>query len=264
WDQETGDYGCAFPPVAVRIAVHHGLLERAPELVEFLRNYETELFHTNEALAYMELSGGDAFDAARWFLREYEDLWMQWVDADVAARVKAALDAGLYADTGTQFRSGDGTGGTGAWETRAGGTGPAKPVLRNRSCETGPAKPVLRNRSCETGAGETGAGETGAGETRVGGTETGRAGGSAARRSRSGNGRNDARVVREGCDRVGEVLRVNNLWKVFGRPKFRFDPDEPGALEKLEALGVVAAVRDVSLSLQRGEFFVVMGLSGSG
>jgi len=63
---------------------------------------------------------------------------------------------------------------------------------------------------------------------------------------------------------VGEVLRVNNLWKVFGRPKFRFDPDEPGALEKLEALGVVAAVRDVSLSLQRGEFFVVMGLSGSG
>lgn len=91
WAERTGDYGCAFPAVAVRIAVNHQLLKRTPDFVEFLRNYETELFHTNEALAYMELSGGDAHDAARWFLREYEELWTQWLDADVAARVKAAL-----------------------------------------------------------------------------------------------------------------------------------------------------------------------------
>ena len=51
----------------VRIAVNHRLLRRTPDFVEFLRNYETELFHTNEALAYMELTGGDAYDVASGF-----------------------------------------------------------------------------------------------------------------------------------------------------------------------------------------------------
>lgn len=91
WDEHTGDYGCAFPAVAVRIAVNHQLLDQAPDFVEFLRNYETDLSHTNEALAFMETTGGNADDAALWFLREYEELWTQWLAPDVAAKVKAAL-----------------------------------------------------------------------------------------------------------------------------------------------------------------------------
>lgn len=91
WDEDDGDYGCAFPAVAVRVAVNSALPERAPELVEFLKNYETELSHTNEALAFMELEGGTVEDAAVWFLTEYEDLWTPWVPADVADKVKAAL-----------------------------------------------------------------------------------------------------------------------------------------------------------------------------
>lgn len=75
----------------VRIAVNHELLQQAPDFVEFLRNYETELSHTNEALAFMETSGGNVDDAAEWFLREYEELWTSWVPVDVAAKVKAAL-----------------------------------------------------------------------------------------------------------------------------------------------------------------------------
>jgi len=30
-------------------------------------------------------------EAAEWFLGEYEDVWTEWVPADVAAKVRAAL-----------------------------------------------------------------------------------------------------------------------------------------------------------------------------
>lgn len=91
WADETGDYGCAFPAVEVRIAVNSDFAEEAPEFIEFLTNYETTLAQTNEVLAFMELEGGDAEDAAEWFLREYEDLWTDWLEPDVAAKVKEAL-----------------------------------------------------------------------------------------------------------------------------------------------------------------------------
>ena len=58
-------------------------------------------------------------------------------------------------------------------------------------------------------------------------------------------------------------ITCKNLWKVFG-------PDPSGALERLaehsEATldGHVAAVRDVSFSVEPGQTCVVMGLSGSG
>ena len=91
WDEATGDMACAYPAVQVRVAVNKDLLVKAPEVVEFLRNYQTELEHTNEALAYMQETGGSDWDAAHWFLREYQDLWTQWVEPEVAAKVLDAL-----------------------------------------------------------------------------------------------------------------------------------------------------------------------------
>lgn len=63
---------------------------------------------------------------------------------------------------------------------------------------------------------------------------------------------------------MGTVLRVNNVWKVFSQPGTSVDVEDPDSLQTLKDAGSVVAVRDVSLTLEPGEFFVVMGLSGSG
>jgi len=63
------------------------------------------------------------------------------------------------------------------------------------------------------------------------------------------------------------VVRAEGVWKVFGPHGERIigTPDaELSRAELREKTGNVVAVRDVSLDIQPGEVFVVMGLSGSG
>jgi glycine betaine/proline transport system ATP-binding protein len=63
------------------------------------------------------------------------------------------------------------------------------------------------------------------------------------------------------------TLSVKELWKVFGPSAAEIigtpDAELPRA-ELLEKTGCVAAVKDVSFDVAKGEVFVVMGLSGSG
>ena len=63
-------------------------------------------------------------------------------------------------------------------------------------------------------------------------------------------------------------ISVRNLWKVFGQGGEKI-PNDPAlsaldSAELLERTGCVAAVRDLSFDVAKGEVFVVMGLSGSG
>ncbi|MBY8974482.1 glycine betaine/L-proline ABC transporter ATP-binding protein [Rhodobacteraceae bacterium NNCM2] len=57
------------------------------------------------------------------------------------------------------------------------------------------------------------------------------------------------------------VIDCKDLWKVFGPTPERMVGCSP---EEIAESGHVAAVRDVSLSIGRGEMLVIMGLSGSG
>lgn len=83
---------CAYPEVAVKIFANAGLTKKAPEVVEYLKKYETTQAMANKFLAFMQEKEASTDQAAEWFLKEYEDVWTGWVPADVAARVKKALN----------------------------------------------------------------------------------------------------------------------------------------------------------------------------
>ena len=65
----------------------------------------------------------------------------------------------------------------------------------------------------------------------------------------------------------GPIIKVNSVWKVFGK-----NADQamaPGNVTKSKGeiqseLGAVVGLHDVSFEVQRGQTFVIMGLSGSG
>jgi glycine betaine/proline transport system substrate-binding protein len=82
---------CGYPAVKCDIIVHKNLPKWAPDVVAFLKKYETTLDINNKFLAQMRDTDGKADDGAMWFLKNYESLWTQWVAPDVAAKVKAAM-----------------------------------------------------------------------------------------------------------------------------------------------------------------------------
>ncbi|MGJ9458104.1 ABC transporter substrate-binding protein [Oceanobacillus sp. CF4.6] len=85
------NYGTAFPENQIYIVSHKDLPQRAPEITEFLGNYQTTNELTGEALLYMQENNASAKEAAQWWLSEHEDLWREWVPSDVAKNVKSAL-----------------------------------------------------------------------------------------------------------------------------------------------------------------------------
>ncbi len=89
WDEQKRC--CAYMPVRTDIIVTKDFMARAPDIVAFLRNYETNGEINNRVLSYMRDSKADTAQAAIWFLKEYESLWTGWVPADVAQKIKAAL-----------------------------------------------------------------------------------------------------------------------------------------------------------------------------
>ena len=65
----------------------------------------------------------------------------------------------------------------------------------------------------------------------------------------------------------GPFIQVNSVWKVFGKNPERVMAPENSNKSKAEIqseMGAVIGLHDVSFEVQKGETFVIMGLSGSG
>jgi len=88
---EDVEKATAYPLTKVLIGANAEFAKQAPNLIAFLEKYETTSALVSEALAYMQDNDGSAEKAAENFLKTREDLWTQWVPADVAERVKQAL-----------------------------------------------------------------------------------------------------------------------------------------------------------------------------
>lgn len=82
----------AFPTVDVNVVASSSFIEQFPEVSEFLSHYQTSSNLTNEGLAYMQEHDVDADDAAKWFLKEHQDIWSTWVPEEVKEKVLAALE----------------------------------------------------------------------------------------------------------------------------------------------------------------------------
>ena len=64
-----------------------------------------------------------------------------------------------------------------------------------------------------------------------------------------------------------EMIRIENLWKVFGRDPKRILSGKYADMEKEEILaktGCVVGMKSINLEIKKGEFYIIMGLSGSG
>lgn len=81
----------AFPATTVTICVSNDFKASNPDFCDFLSKYRTSSALTSEALAHMQETGDDYVSTAKWFLKQHDELIDQWLTADQAAVLRAAL-----------------------------------------------------------------------------------------------------------------------------------------------------------------------------
>ncbi|WP_233583087.1 ABC transporter substrate-binding protein [Candidimonas sp. SYP-B2681] len=81
----------AYPDNPVFTAVSTKFTQEAPKLTEFLSKVAVPLPVMDKVMAHMEETEDEPNDVAKWFMENNDQIWSQWLPADVASRVKAAL-----------------------------------------------------------------------------------------------------------------------------------------------------------------------------
>jgi glycine betaine/proline transport system ATP-binding protein len=86
------------------------------------------------------------------------------------------------------------------------------------------------------------------------------------RRMKADNRTGPAPETISATDARPTALACKNVWKVFGARAAEFLKSRNGhaTAAELSAANLIGAVRDATLSVKRGEIFIIMGLSGSG
>lgn len=90
-DSDSPKEATAYPLVSVLIGANTQFIKDSPLINTFLTKYRTKSKDVSQTLDYMRQNKTNAEESAKYFLKTFPDTWIQWVPADVAARVKAAL-----------------------------------------------------------------------------------------------------------------------------------------------------------------------------
>ncbi|MBV2157994.1 ABC transporter substrate-binding protein [Achromobacter denitrificans] len=80
-----------FKPNPVVTGLNAGFAKQAPQLAAFFAKLTVPEDAIDATLGWLENEGKEPEDAARYFLKQYGEVWRQWMPADTAARVQAAL-----------------------------------------------------------------------------------------------------------------------------------------------------------------------------
>ena len=85
------DKGCAYPTSNIFVGINTSMLDDAPDVVEFLRNWDYSAAAFIAVGTYMADNEADFDEGAIWYLQNNEDIWVPMVPSDVADKVKDAL-----------------------------------------------------------------------------------------------------------------------------------------------------------------------------
>ncbi|MGE5381394.1 MAG: glycine betaine ABC transporter substrate-binding protein [Methylocystaceae bacterium] len=88
----NADRMCAYPDCDVVIAANSGMNKKAPEVLDFLQNYQTTRNQNEEILLCLNKANGNREQAAREWLLKNPDVWGQWVPEAIAKKVWADLN----------------------------------------------------------------------------------------------------------------------------------------------------------------------------
>ena len=91
------DKACKFEDATILIAVHPSLPPRAPEIVEFLHNWDYDIETYTTTLAWIVENDASHAEAAVWWLNNNQAVWSAWVTDEATAEVKKALADGKEA-----------------------------------------------------------------------------------------------------------------------------------------------------------------------
>ena len=87
---------CGYQDATVLIAVNPNLPSEAPDVVQMLRNWDFNISQIYKGVARWQAANPDADDKATalWWLNNHHHIWSEWVTADAATAIHAALAAG--------------------------------------------------------------------------------------------------------------------------------------------------------------------------
>ena len=90
----ASDMACAYPRNDIRIGVNQRLLDRAPDVFDFLKRWDFPSDAQVQTEAWLSENGADRLDdAALWYLANFQEYWRPYVTEDQAENVMAAVIA---------------------------------------------------------------------------------------------------------------------------------------------------------------------------